>query len=145
MKWLLAWYILWIYNCWYIVKFKALLSYVNPECTFYVSSPALGLESSMDLQISTDNEVYLHLLQPYLSVMLNKGSLEVSLFTGSHSPRRIIRRPDQGTLNDGMEHSLRIERLPGRLVCVCVSVQAVLMFLPVPQNFMLLKTDLYFA
>lgn len=62
---------------------------------------------------------YLQLLQPYLSVMLNKGSLEVLLFMGSHSPRRIIRRPEQGIMNDGREHSLRIERLPGRL-CACL-------------------------
>uniref|UniRef100_A0A3Q1ANG5 Basement membrane-specific heparan sulfate proteoglycan core protein n=1 Tax=Amphiprion ocellaris TaxID=80972 RepID=A0A3Q1ANG5_AMPOC len=60
--------------------------------------------------------------EPYLSVMLNKGSLEVLVFTGSHSPRRVIRRPDQGTLNDGREHSLRIERLPGRLVFFAVQV-----------------------
>ncbi|XP_039981437.1 laminin subunit alpha-2 isoform X2 [Xiphias gladius] len=52
--------------------------------------------------------------EPYLSVMLNKGSLEVLVFTGSHSPSRVIRRPEQGILNDGKEHSLRIERLPGR-------------------------------
>uniref|UniRef100_H3DG70 Laminin subunit alpha 2 n=1 Tax=Tetraodon nigroviridis TaxID=99883 RepID=H3DG70_TETNG len=52
---------------------------------------------------------------PYLSVMLNKGNLEVLMFTGSHSPRRVLRRLDQGVLNDGREHSLRIERLPGRL------------------------------
>uniref|UniRef100_A0A8C4I4G9 Basement membrane-specific heparan sulfate proteoglycan core protein n=1 Tax=Dicentrarchus labrax TaxID=13489 RepID=A0A8C4I4G9_DICLA len=56
--------------------------------------------------------------EPYLSVMLNKGSLEVLVFTGSHSPRRVIRRPEQGILNDGREHSLRIERLPGRSVFV---------------------------
>ena len=37
------------------------------------------------------------------------------MFTGSHSPRRVVRRLDQGALNDGREHSLRIERLPGRL------------------------------
>lgn len=54
-------------------------------------------------------------LKPFLSVMLNKGGLEVLLFTGSHSPRRVLRRADQGVLNDGREHSLRIERLPGRL------------------------------
>lgn len=41
------------------------------------------------------------------------------MFTGSHSPRRVVRRPDQGVLNDGREHSLRIERLPGRL-CACL-------------------------
>lgn len=40
------------------------------------------------------------------------------MFTGSHSPRRVVRRSEQGILNDGREHSLRIERLPGRLVCV---------------------------
>uniref|UniRef100_A0A665UMT4 Basement membrane-specific heparan sulfate proteoglycan core protein n=1 Tax=Echeneis naucrates TaxID=173247 RepID=A0A665UMT4_ECHNA len=46
----------------------------------------------------------------YFSViMLNKGSLEVSLFTGSHL-RQVIRRPEEGPLNDGKEHSLRIER-----------------------------------
>ncbi|XP_017267406.1 laminin subunit alpha-2 isoform X4 [Kryptolebias marmoratus] len=58
--------------------------------------------------------------EPYLSVMLNKGSLEVILFTGSHSPRRVIRRPEQGILNDGREHLLRIERLPGRFFTVQV-------------------------
>lgn len=62
------------------------------------------------------NKVISRLPQPYLSVMLNKGSLEVLVFTGSHSPRRVIRRPEQGPLNDGREHSLRIERLPGRSV-----------------------------
>uniref|UniRef100_A0A1A8G7H2 Laminin, alpha 2 n=1 Tax=Nothobranchius korthausae TaxID=1143690 RepID=A0A1A8G7H2_9TELE len=58
--------------------------------------------------------------EPYLSVMLNKGSLEVLIFTGSHNPRRVIRRPEQGVLNDGREHSLRIERLPGRFFAVQV-------------------------
>uniref|UniRef100_A0A8C3AW23 Laminin subunit alpha 2 n=1 Tax=Cyclopterus lumpus TaxID=8103 RepID=A0A8C3AW23_CYCLU len=53
-------------------------------------------------------------------VLLNKGSLEVLLFTGSHSLRRVIRRPEHGVLNDGMEHSLRIERLPGRSFAVQV-------------------------
>uniref|UniRef100_A0A7N6BSF3 Basement membrane-specific heparan sulfate proteoglycan core protein n=1 Tax=Anabas testudineus TaxID=64144 RepID=A0A7N6BSF3_ANATE len=60
--------------------------------------------------------------KPYLSVMLNKGSLEVLVFTGSHSPRRVIRRPEQGILNDGREHSLRIERQAGRLVSFAVQV-----------------------
>lgn len=69
------------------------------------------------------DKVFLRFLQPYLSVMLNKGSLEVLVFTGHHNPRRIIRRPEQGALNDGREHSLRIERLPGRLV-FCVLVYA---------------------
>ncbi|KAG8011413.1 Laminin subunit alpha-2 [Nibea albiflora] len=63
-------------------------------------------------------------LQPYLSVMLNKGSLEVLVFTGSHSPRRVIRRPEHGILNDGREHSLRIERLPGRSFAVQVDEEA---------------------
>ncbi|KAM4522105.1 laminin subunit alpha-2 isoform 5-T5 [Odontesthes bonariensis] len=62
--------------------------------------------------------------EPYLSVMLNKGSLEVSIFTGSHNPRRVIRRPEQGILNDGREHSLRIERLPGRSFAVQVDEEA---------------------
>ncbi|XP_031717276.1 laminin subunit alpha-2 [Anarrhichthys ocellatus] len=106
------------------IKFKALFSYINLKFTFYILSPALGHESSMDLQISTDNEVFLHLLQPYLSVLLNKGSLEVLLFTGSNSPRRVIRRPEQGILNDGREHSLRIERLAGRSFVVQVDEEA---------------------
>lgn len=86
---------------------------------YHLLSPALWPQSRLDVQISTANKVYLQLLQPYLSVMLNKGSLEVLVFTGSHSPRRVTRRPEQGVLNDGREHSLRIERLPGRSVCVC--------------------------
>ncbi|XP_049913534.1 laminin subunit alpha-2 isoform X1 [Epinephelus moara] len=59
-------------------------------------------------------------VEPYLSVMLNKGSLEVLVFTGHHSPRRVIRRPEHGILHDGREHSLRIERLPGRSFAVQV-------------------------
>ncbi|XP_029351939.1 laminin subunit alpha-2 isoform X3 [Echeneis naucrates] len=59
------------------------------------------------------------LLEPFLSVMLNKGSLEVSLFTGSHL-RQVIRRPEEGPLNDGKEHSLRIERFTGRSFAVQV-------------------------
>uniref|UniRef100_A0A671XJM5 Basement membrane-specific heparan sulfate proteoglycan core protein n=1 Tax=Sparus aurata TaxID=8175 RepID=A0A671XJM5_SPAAU len=82
------------------------------------------LLSSYNVHTSTANKVYLQLLQPYLSVMLNKGSLEVLVFTGSHSPRRVIRRPEQGTLNDGREHSLRIERLPGRSYAVQVDEEA---------------------
>ncbi|XP_047184472.1 laminin subunit alpha-2 isoform X4 [Scophthalmus maximus] len=62
--------------------------------------------------------------EPYLSVMLNKGSLEVLVFTGSNSPRRVIRRPEQGLLNDGKEHSLRIERLAGRSFAVQVDEEA---------------------
>lgn len=58
------------------------------------------------------------------------------MFTGSHSPRRVIRRPEQGILNDGREHSLRIERLAGRLVCVCgFLLSQCLCFLPVQDNF----------
>uniref|UniRef100_A0A8C6UKU4 Basement membrane-specific heparan sulfate proteoglycan core protein n=1 Tax=Neogobius melanostomus TaxID=47308 RepID=A0A8C6UKU4_9GOBI len=59
-------------------------------------------------------------LQPYLSVMLNKGSLEVLLFSGTHTPLRVVRRPEQGILHDGQEHSLRIERLPRRMFAVQV-------------------------
>lgn len=62
--------------------------------------------------------------EPYLSIMLNKGSLEVLMFTGSHSPRRVIRRAEQGALNDGREHSLRIERQPGRSFAVQVDEEA---------------------
>ncbi|XP_034018533.1 laminin subunit alpha-2 isoform X2 [Thalassophryne amazonica] len=62
--------------------------------------------------------------EPYLSVMLNKGSLEVLMFTGSHSPRRVIRRPEQGILHDGREHSLRLERLPGRTIAVQIDEEA---------------------
>ncbi|XP_055005634.1 LOW QUALITY PROTEIN: laminin subunit alpha-2 [Boleophthalmus pectinirostris] len=58
--------------------------------------------------------------EPYLSVMLNQGALEVLLFTGTHTPRRVIRRPEQGILHDGREHSLRIERLAGRAFAVQV-------------------------
>ncbi|XP_055088114.1 laminin subunit alpha-2 isoform X4 [Periophthalmus magnuspinnatus] len=58
--------------------------------------------------------------EPYLSVMLNQGALEVLLFTGTHTPRRVIRRPEQGILHDGREHSLRIERLAGRTFAVQV-------------------------
>ncbi|XP_061125977.1 laminin subunit alpha-2 isoform X2 [Syngnathus typhle] len=58
--------------------------------------------------------------EPFLSVMLNKGLLEVLVFSGSHSLRRVVRRPEQGVLNDGREHSLRIERLPGRSFAVQV-------------------------
>ncbi|XP_068198951.1 laminin subunit alpha-2 isoform X1 [Antennarius striatus] len=62
--------------------------------------------------------------EPFFSIMLNKGSLEVLVFTGSHSPRRVIRRPEHGVLNDGREHSLRIERLPGRSFAVQVDEEA---------------------
>ncbi|XP_038127225.1 laminin subunit alpha-2 isoform X2 [Cyprinodon tularosa] len=58
--------------------------------------------------------------EPYLLVMLNKGSLEVLINTGSHTQRCVVRRPDQGNLNDGREHSLRIERLAGRSFAVQV-------------------------
>ncbi|KAJ8385914.1 hypothetical protein AAFF_G00178760 [Aldrovandia affinis] len=58
--------------------------------------------------------------EPYLSVLLNKGTLEVLVFTGSHSPRRLVRKADDGILHDGREHSLRIERLSGRTFTVQV-------------------------
>ncbi|XP_077565318.1 laminin subunit alpha-2 isoform X2 [Stigmatopora nigra] len=62
--------------------------------------------------------------EPFFSVMLNKGTLEVLVYTGSHSLRRVIRRPEQGILSDGREHSLRIERLPGRSFAVQVDEEA---------------------
>ncbi|KAJ8355964.1 hypothetical protein SKAU_G00187580 [Synaphobranchus kaupii] len=58
--------------------------------------------------------------EPFLSVLLNKGALEVIVFSGSHSPRRAIRRVDDGILHDGREHSLRIERLSSRAFTVQV-------------------------
>uniref|UniRef100_A0AAV2K9N1 Laminin G domain-containing protein n=1 Tax=Knipowitschia caucasica TaxID=637954 RepID=A0AAV2K9N1_KNICA len=58
--------------------------------------------------------------EPYLSVMLNQGDVEVRLFTGTHTPRMVTRRLEQGILHDGREHSLRIERLPGRSFAVQV-------------------------
>ncbi|KAL0967369.1 hypothetical protein UPYG_G00251370 [Umbra pygmaea] len=58
--------------------------------------------------------------EAFLAVLLNKGALEVSVFTGSHSPRKVVRKPDQGILHDGREHTLRIERLGGRLFAVQV-------------------------
>ncbi|KAJ8270754.1 hypothetical protein GJAV_G00118850 [Gymnothorax javanicus] len=57
---------------------------------------------------------------PFLSVMLNKGALEVVVLFGGHSPRRVIRRADDGILHDGREHSLRIERLSGKVFTVQV-------------------------
>uniref|UniRef100_A0AAQ5WZ67 Basement membrane-specific heparan sulfate proteoglycan core protein n=1 Tax=Amphiprion ocellaris TaxID=80972 RepID=A0AAQ5WZ67_AMPOC len=95
-------------------------------------SLAVGTEISLSFSTLADTGTILLAVggaspisqQPYLSVMLNKGSLEVLVFTGSHSPRRVIRRPDQGTLNDGREHSLRIERLPGRFFAVQVDEEA---------------------
>ncbi|CAN9507937.1 unnamed protein product [Ophioblennius macclurei] len=62
--------------------------------------------------------------EPFLSVMLNKGSLDVMLFLGNGSPRRVVRRPDQGVLNDGRAHSLRIERLPGRSFAIQLDEEA---------------------
>lgn len=82
------------------------------------SSPAARFLAFIHLRSSFHHPFSLF-LKPFLSVMLNKGSLEVLMFTGSHSPRRVVRRPDQGLLNDGREHSLRVERLPGRL-CACL-------------------------
>uniref|UniRef100_A0A3B1JDB0 Laminin G domain-containing protein n=1 Tax=Astyanax mexicanus TaxID=7994 RepID=A0A3B1JDB0_ASTMX len=44
---------------------------------------------------------------------LTKGSLEVLVFTGSRNPRRALRKPEDGILHDGREHSLRIRRHRG--------------------------------
>ncbi|KAI1897462.1 hypothetical protein AGOR_G00083530 [Albula goreensis] len=57
---------------------------------------------------------------PFLSVLLNKGTLEVLVFTGSHGPRRLVRRAQDGILHDGREHSLRIERMSSRIFTVQV-------------------------
>ncbi|XP_041661168.1 laminin subunit alpha-2 isoform X10 [Cheilinus undulatus] len=81
---------------------------------------AVGGASPVSQQVLSSKRRRRQSGEPYLSVMLNKGSLEVLMFTGSHSPRRIIRRPEQGILHDGREHSLRIERLPGRSFAVQV-------------------------
>ncbi|XP_048106035.1 laminin subunit alpha-2 isoform X4 [Alosa alosa] len=51
--------------------------------------------------------------EPFLLVQLNKGDLEVLVFTGRQIPREIIRKPDKDILHDGREHSLRIERVGG--------------------------------
>lgn len=74
----------------------------------------------MNVHVDPVNKVYLKLWQPYLSVMLTRGSLEVVVSTGSHNRRQATRSPEQGTLNDGREHTLRIERLAGRLAFVFV-------------------------
>ncbi|XP_060769556.1 laminin subunit alpha-2 [Neoarius graeffei] len=58
--------------------------------------------------------------EPYVSVQLNKGVLEVLVFSGSRNPRRIFRKPDGGILHDGLEHSLRIRRHSGSLFSVQV-------------------------
>lgn len=87
---------------------------------FFISFFFKQFLTFIHLHVFASSPLYL-CLQPYLSVMLNKGSLEVLVFTGSHSPRRVVRPLDQGALNDGREHSLRIERLPGRLcACLCL-------------------------
>ncbi|KAI4882810.1 hypothetical protein NFI96_008270, partial [Prochilodus magdalenae] len=52
-------------------------------------------------------------VQPFISVQLNKGALEVLVFTGSKNTRRAIRKPEEGILHDGKEHSLRIRRHSG--------------------------------
>ncbi|KPP66555.1 laminin subunit alpha-2-like, partial [Scleropages formosus] len=51
--------------------------------------------------------------EPFLSVLLNKGTLEVLVFAGGRAPRRVVRKPDEGILHDGREHALRIERTSG--------------------------------
>ncbi|KAK6295148.1 hypothetical protein J4Q44_G00343740 [Coregonus suidteri] len=58
--------------------------------------------------------------EPFLAVLLNKGALEVLVFTGSHSPRKMVCKPDHGILHDGREHTLRIERLGVRSFAVQV-------------------------
>uniref|UniRef100_A0A8C7Z8U8 Basement membrane-specific heparan sulfate proteoglycan core protein n=1 Tax=Oryzias sinensis TaxID=183150 RepID=A0A8C7Z8U8_9TELE len=94
---------------------------------------SLAVDTEISLSFSTLQDTGTILLavggstsrqQVTLYFMLNSGSLEVLMFTRSHSPHRITRRPDQGILNDGREHSLRIERLPGRSFAVQVDEEA---------------------
>ncbi|XP_062857847.1 laminin subunit alpha-2 [Trichomycterus rosablanca] len=54
-----------------------------------------------------------HTGEPYISIQLNKGSLEVLVFTSNRNPRRVLRKPDGGVLHDGHEHSLRLLRHSG--------------------------------
>ncbi|XP_039603409.1 laminin subunit alpha-2 isoform X4 [Polypterus senegalus] len=51
--------------------------------------------------------------QPYCAVLLNKGRLEVLVYTGSRDPRRVMRKPEEGALHDGRDHSIKIERKKG--------------------------------
>ncbi|XP_067402830.1 laminin subunit alpha-2 isoform X3 [Emydura macquarii macquarii] len=51
--------------------------------------------------------------QAYYAVFLNKGRLEVHIFTGIRDPRRITIKPESGDFHDGRAHSVRIERLKG--------------------------------
>ncbi|XP_073788195.1 laminin subunit alpha-2 isoform X3 [Danio rerio] len=71
--------------------------------------------------------------EPFLSVQLSKGALEVLVFTGSRNPRRVFRKPDQGILHDGREHSLRIQRLPGASFTVQVDEEP-LVQQPLPND-----------
>ncbi|KAK3506985.1 hypothetical protein QTP70_034266 [Hemibagrus guttatus] len=58
--------------------------------------------------------------EPYVSVQLNKGALEVLVFSSGRNPRRTIRKLDGGILHDGLEHSLRLRRHSGGLFSVQV-------------------------
>uniref|UniRef100_A0A669E9R8 Laminin subunit alpha-2 n=1 Tax=Oreochromis niloticus TaxID=8128 RepID=A0A669E9R8_ORENI len=82
------------------------VTYANLLTLYHILSPSV----SLNVHVNPVNKVYLQLWQPYLSVMLTRGSLEVVVSTGSHNRRQATRRPEQGTLNDGREHTLRIER-----------------------------------
>uniref|UniRef100_A0A669CIT2 Laminin subunit alpha-2 n=1 Tax=Oreochromis niloticus TaxID=8128 RepID=A0A669CIT2_ORENI len=82
------------------------ITYANLLTLYHILSPSV----SLNVHVNPVNKVYLQLWQPYLSVMLTRGSLEVVVSTGSHNRRQATRRPEQGTLNDGREHTLRIER-----------------------------------
>uniref|UniRef100_I3JEL5 Laminin subunit alpha-2 n=1 Tax=Oreochromis niloticus TaxID=8128 RepID=I3JEL5_ORENI len=84
----------------------------------------LAVGGGLNVHVNPVNKVYLQLWQPYLSVMLTRGSLEVVVSTGSHNRRQATRRPEQGTLNDGREHTLRIERLAGRSFAIQVDDEA---------------------
>uniref|UniRef100_A0A3B3CR66 Laminin G domain-containing protein n=1 Tax=Oryzias melastigma TaxID=30732 RepID=A0A3B3CR66_ORYME len=95
--------------------------------TVSFSKPGFMELGGLSLAVGTEISLSFSTLQDTGTILLgglNSGSLEVLVFTRSHSPHRVTRRPDQGVLNDGREHSLRIERLPGRSFAVQVDEEA---------------------
>uniref|UniRef100_A0A8C7HQE2 Laminin subunit alpha 2 n=1 Tax=Oncorhynchus kisutch TaxID=8019 RepID=A0A8C7HQE2_ONCKI len=82
----------------------------------------VGTEISLSFATKSDKGIILSQFQlpKRRRRQSGEGSLEVLVFTGSHSPRRVVRKPDQDILHDGREHTLRIERLGGRSFAVQV-------------------------
>uniref|UniRef100_A0A8C2J0V6 Laminin subunit alpha 2 n=1 Tax=Cyprinus carpio TaxID=7962 RepID=A0A8C2J0V6_CYPCA len=90
----------------------------------------VGSEISLSFSTKSENGIILFGRGGLTSVMqrrqehyytvLNKGALEVLVFTGSRSPHRALRKAAKGILHDGREHSLRIQRLSGALFTVQV-------------------------